>query len=43
MTDSEGGVTTYGYNANGRLTSLTNPKGQTITFTYDAASRRAAT
>jgi YD repeat-containing protein len=31
------GVTTYTYDANGRLVSETDPLGNTITYTYDAA------
>jgi RHS repeat-associated protein len=36
------GLTTYAYDALNRLTSITNPKGQTTTFTYDALGRRTS-
>ena len=36
------GLTIYTYNALNRLTSITNPSGQTTTFTYDALSRRTS-
>ena len=39
MTDPEGGVTTYAYDALKRLISLTNPQGETTNFTYDSLSR----
>ena len=29
------GVTTYGYDADGRLVSMTNPFGETTTWAYD--------
>jgi len=37
MTDAFGDVTTYIYDANGRLISETDPLGKTTTYTYDAA------
>jgi YD repeat-containing protein len=37
--DSPEGETKYGYDANGRLTSVTLPNGTTATITYDATSR----
>ncbi|HEV8719169.1 MAG TPA: tandem-95 repeat protein [Candidatus Binatia bacterium] len=36
------GLTTYGYDALNRLTSITNNKGQVTSFTYDALSRRTS-
>ncbi len=36
------GLTTYGYDALNRLTSITNNKSQSTVFTYDALSRRAS-
>lgn len=39
MTDPEGGITTYTYDAN-RLKSITNPSGKTFTFSYDELGRR---
>ncbi|MFL6144770.1 MAG: RHS repeat-associated core domain-containing protein [Labedaea sp.] len=38
-----GGVSTYGYDAANRLTSLTDPFGQTVTFAYDDADHRTVT
>jgi RHS repeat-associated protein len=38
-----GGVSRYGYDAANRLTSLTDPFGQTVTFGYDNADHRTAT
>ncbi len=42
MTDPDGGVTTYTYDALNRLISLTDPKGGVTTFTYDALGRRTS-
>ncbi|MBI5787270.1 MAG: RHS repeat-associated core domain-containing protein [Candidatus Schekmanbacteria bacterium] len=39
MTDPSG-TTTYEYDALDRLTKITNPAGQIITFTYDAIGKR---
>ena len=36
------GLTTYTYDALNRLTSITNPSGQTTTFIYDTLSRRTS-
>ena len=36
------GLTTYAYDALNRLTSITNNKGQVISFTYDALGRRTS-
>jgi YD repeat-containing protein len=36
-------ITTYGYDANNRLNSVTKPNGTVITFTYDANEQRTAT
>jgi RHS repeat-associated protein len=36
------GAFSYAYDALDRVTSITNPNGQTVTFTYDAASRRTS-
>ncbi|MDP2999874.1 MAG: RHS repeat-associated core domain-containing protein, partial [Bryobacterales bacterium] len=36
MTDSDGGVTRYSYDANRRLVSLTAPSGHELGFDYDA-------
>jgi RHS repeat-associated protein len=36
------GLTTYGYDALNRLTSITNNKGHVTSFTYDALSRRTS-
>ncbi len=41
MTDPQGGVTTYAYDALNRLTTLTSPAGAT-TFGYDALGRRTS-
>ncbi len=38
---SDDGVTTYGYDAIGQLTSVELPGGRTIAYTYDAAGNRA--
>ena len=42
MTDPTG-TTTYTYDELNRLTSITNPSGQTTAFDYDALSRRTQT
>src|SRR5579884_216787 len=34
-----GGTTSYGYDANGNETSITNPNGTSVTKAYDAANR----
>ena len=34
------GTTTYGYDADGQLTSVTPPDGQAITYGYDAMGNR---
>lgn len=39
MTDSEGGVFSYSWDAGRRLTSVGNPAGATATFGYDALGR----
>ncbi len=39
MTTPQGTIR-YGYDALSRITSITNPFGQTVSFTYDALSRR---
>ena len=36
------GLTTYTYDTLNRLTSITNPSGQTTTYTYDTLSRRTS-
>ena len=36
------GTTTYGYDANGRVSSVTYPTGLGISFTYDSSGRRAS-
>jgi RHS repeat-associated protein len=36
------GAFSYAYDALDRITSITNPNGQTVTFNYDAASRRTS-
>jgi RHS repeat-associated protein len=36
-------ITTYGYDANNRLNSVTKPDGTVVTFTYDANEQRTAT
>ncbi len=33
----QGGTVTYGYDANGRLTSVTLPTGEGVVYTYDPA------
>ena len=33
----QGGTVTYGYDANGRLTSVTLPTGEAVTYSYDPA------
>lgn len=33
----QGGTVTYGYDANGRLTSVTLPTGESVTYSYDPA------
>ncbi|MBI3478006.1 MAG: RHS repeat-associated core domain-containing protein [Acidobacteria bacterium] len=38
-----GGPTTYGYNLDRDLTSVTRPDGQAINFSYDSAGRLAST
>lgn len=37
--DENGATTTYGYNADNELTSITTPEGRQITLTYDAFRR----
>ena len=37
-----GGTFTYGYDADGQLTSVQTPSGDTITYKYDAAGNRVA-
>ncbi|MEA5429213.1 RHS repeat-associated core domain-containing protein, partial [Arcicella lustrica] len=39
MIDHDGGLTTYNYDNNNRLISLTNPSKLTTTFEYDAGGR----
>ena len=39
MTDLDMGTWRYGYDLAGNLTSQTDAKGQTITFSYDALNR----
>lgn len=41
--DGAGQATTYGYDAAGRLTSLTDPMGRTAAYGYDPAGNRTTT
>jgi YD repeat-containing protein len=36
---ANGGVTTYGYNAAGELTGVTNPSGQVESYTYNSGGQ----
>lgn len=38
--DADGGLTTYGYNGLGMLTSITDPNKNTTTITYDTVGRK---
>ena len=39
---SQDGVTTYSYDADGQLTGVTTPQGQTIRYAYDASGNRTS-
>ncbi len=41
--DLRGNTTTYGYDAEGRLAEATDPRGASVTNTYDGATGRVAT
>lgn len=42
MIDAKGATTTYGYDANGRMTSLTDPLGGALVWTYDALGHKVS-